>query len=312
MKAAVWFVLSVSCQEVPASTCDLTVLLDVSHGYDSWKHPLAEGIAALAGRPGLRVALATYTDKPTAYLGFRAGFGGWQDIADDYCYKQQVSLTRNVHSIKEQMIALEGSGGADHQEAQFEALLRAVNEPLFQFPFVPPSATRLLLLITDDAPHVQGDLQASLRRWSQDYGNEHFCRSGLIAERFIPQCLEAGRLSVLIDEGIAGSVETTRWTELQFILGPRFQPFPLPNPVHSVTGNDGCLDFEYPDWRKVRNLIQASNIKPFFFVTSQRGVPAWGWFAEQFDPQAPSILIDSKSNITQLILDAFDFYGVCR
>eukprot|EP01055_Gregarina_sp_Pseudo9_P001609 Gregarina_sp_Pseudo_9__1608@NODE_2083_length_1159_cov_49_170536_g1924_i0_p2_GENE_NODE_2083_length_1159_cov_49_170536_g1924_i0NODE_2083_length_1159_cov_49_170536_g1924_i0_p2_ORF_typecomplete_len330_score99_74Integrin_beta/PF00362_18/1_1e13Integrin_beta/PF00362_18/4_4e05_NODE_2083_length_1159_cov_49_170536_g1924_i01061095 len=327
MRGLVSFV--VTCGVVGAGTCDLLVLQDLSFGYDGWKYQLAEGLAGLqslnANKTRLRVGLASFTDKPTAYLGYRAGFGGWTEIPNDYCYKFHLPLTPNLASVKKRMIALEGSGGADFQEAQFEALVRAVNEPQFgtcqrteaqaggdklQKPVAERHA-RLLLLITDEAPHIQGDLQASLDHWRLSYGDEQFCFSGLIAEQFVAQCLEAGKLAPAIDEGVASATELTRWNELQIILGARLQPVALPHPVAGVLGNEGCLDFEYPAWHQVRDLIEANDVLPIFLITTQQGLPPWEWFAEQFAPTAPVHLVHARSNVTQLILDALRFYHVC-
>lgn len=309
-----------------AGSCDLIVLQDASFGYDDWKYQLAEGLSALQSvnqnKTRLRMSFATFTDKPTAYLGYRSGLGGWTDIPNDYCYKRHVPFTPNLRVIKKQMIALEGSGGADPQEAHYEAIVRAINDPLIkanpdcftdklQKP-VTDRRARLLLLITDEAPHIEGDLQASLDLWQAEYGTEQFCYSGIIAEQFINQCMEAGRLAAVIDEGVATEAQLVRWNELQIIVGPRRMPAALHHPVIGVTGNFGCTEYEYPAWHQVKDLIEANDILPIFLVTTEEGMPAWIWFAEQFTPQAPVHLIDSQSNVTQLILDAFKFYQVCH
>eukprot|EP01054_Gregarina_sp_Poly1_P000647 Gregarina_sp_Poly_1__646@NODE_1153_length_4925_cov_589_087279_g776_i1_p1_GENE_NODE_1153_length_4925_cov_589_087279_g776_i1NODE_1153_length_4925_cov_589_087279_g776_i1_p1_ORF_typecomplete_len1182_score161_81FAD_binding_4/PF01565_23/2_6e31Integrin_beta/PF00362_18/2_2e18Integrin_beta/PF00362_18/3_8e03BBE/PF08031_12/4e14VWA/PF00092_28/0_0015_NODE_1153_length_4925_cov_589_087279_g776_i12423787 len=158
------------------------ILQDATHSMDNmYSNMAASQISKMMSildvlNPGSEWGLVSFRDKPIEPLGIA---GTSEDEYRDYCGEKEIDFTTNSTELRTWYSQASSQGGGDSPEAQYYAIYRS----LMSGEFIWSQPKRLLLLITDSAPHYPRDGHTD-RFAFQDFSGLTFDTQSCVAEQY--------------------------------------------------------------------------------------------------------------------------------
>jgi len=237
--------------------------------------------------PGLRYALASFTDKPIPLAGY-GKYGGYQDVKADYCYNMDMDFATTAEEFSAALDRVKYGSGNDVPETMLEAMLYTVNDKSLSWSSGAYSSdgrpiVKFVVQITDSYPHPEGDatdFANTCWNWPRSWANGVYSGgygASDLNSKYKQNYYNGEKetdyqaMSLLFQKLDAGDSFTDDEIDQFKSLNATFGPYPWPaitSPHPGEWDPKECAFVEYPSTATVANALVSNNVFPIFLIAN--------------------------------------------